>query len=104
MHNVTGHIGCVYSGIGPDYSSVLKKMRKDAIKYEQVYRDKIPTFMLAKQLSELMQEYTQRGGIRPFGISLLVAGVDHEGPKLYQVDPSGAFFAWKATAIGKGAQ
>ena len=78
-------------------------MRKDAIKYEQVYRDKIPTFMLAKNLAELMQEYTQRGGIRPFGISLLVAGVDHEGPKLYQIDPSGAFFAWKATAIGKGA-
>ena len=31
----------------------------------------------------------------------MIAGVDHEGPKLYQVDPSGAFFAWKATAIGK---
>ena len=61
-------------------------------------------FMVAKGTSELMQEYTQRGGIRPFGVSLLIAGVDHEGPKLYQVDPSGAFYAWKATAIGKNSE
>ena len=39
--------------------------------------------------------------MRPFGVSLLIAGVDREGPKLYQVDPSGTFFAWKATAVGK---
>ena len=50
-----------------------------------------------------MQESTQRGGMRPFGISILIAGVDHEGPKLFQIDPSGSFFAWKATAIGKNA-
>jgi len=49
-----------------------------------------------------MQEYTQSGGVRPFGISLLVAGADGDGtPRLYQVDPSGAYFGWKATAIGK---
>ena len=49
-----------------------------------------------------MQEYTQRGGVRPFGVSLLVAGLDADGtPALYQVDPSGAYFGWKATAIGK---
>ena len=49
-----------------------------------------------------MQEYTQRGGVRPFGVSVLVAGRDSDGtPALYQVDPSGAYFAWKATAIGK---
>lgn len=49
-----------------------------------------------------MQEYTQSGGVRPFGISLLVAGLDGDGtPALYQVDPSGAYFGWKATAIGK---
>ena len=49
-----------------------------------------------------MQEYTQSGGVRPFGVSLLMAGLDADGtPKLYQVDPSGAYFGWKATAIGK---
>ena len=50
-----------------------------------------------------MQEYTQWGGVRPFGVSLLVAGMDGDGvPRLFQVNPSGAYFGWKATAIGKG--
>ena len=50
-----------------------------------------------------MQEFTQSGGVRPFGVSLLVAGNDGlgHGPQLYQVDPSGTYFAWKASAIGK---
>jgi len=58
--------------------------------------------MLVKETAGVMQEYTQRGGVRPFGVSLLVAGLDSDGtPELYQVDPSGAYFGWKATAIGK---
>ena len=48
-----------------------------------------------------MQQYTQSGGVRPFGVSCLVAGYDDEGPQLFQVDPSGAYFGWRATAIGK---
>jgi 20S proteasome alpha/beta subunit len=42
-----------------------------------------------------------RSGVRPFGVSLLVAGADDTGVYLYQVDPSGTYFPWKATAIGK---
>ena len=41
------------------------------------------------------------GGKRPFGVALMLAGYDDNGPQLYQIDPSGAFFAWKASAIGK---
>lgn len=39
--------------------------------------------------------------MRPFGVSLLLAGFDDNGPQLYQIDPSGSYFAWKASAIGK---
>ena len=56
---------------------------------------------LVQEIASIMQEYTQSGGVRPFGISLLVIGYDEDKPRLYQVDPSGAFFAWHATAIGK---
>lgn len=43
----------------------------------------------------------ESGGVRPFGVSLLLAGRDENGPQLYQIDPSGSYFAWKASAIGK---
>eukprot|EP01027_Heterolobosea_sp_BB2_P005456 GEZU01008343.1.p1 GENE.GEZU01008343.1~~GEZU01008343.1.p1 ORF type:complete len:124 (-),score=42.08 GEZU01008343.1:121-492(-) len=52
-------------------------------------------------MASVMQEYTQSGGVRPFGVSLLIAGFDEQGPHLYQVDPSGSYWAWKASAIGK---
>ena len=66
------------------------------------YGEVQPVLQLVKETASTMQEYTQRGGVRPFGISLLVAGLDAAGgPALYQVDPSGAYFGWKATAIGK---
>jgi len=43
--------------------------------------------------------------VRPFGISTLVAGFNNKDkPELYQTDPSGTYYAWKATAIGKNAK
>ena len=45
--------------------------------------------------------FAESGGVRPFGVSLLMAGYDENGPQLYQIDPSGTYFAWKASAIGK---
>jgi 20S proteasome subunit alpha 2 len=42
--------------------------------------------------------------VRPFGISVLFAGFDDSGPHLYQIDPSGAYYEWKATAIGRNAK
>ena len=59
--------------------------------------------MLVQDIARVMQEATQSGGVRPFGVSLLVGGWDENGPALYQIDPSGAFFPWKATAIGRNA-
>ncbi len=56
---------------------------------------------LVRELARIAQEFTQSGGVRPFGISILIAGVDDDGPQLYQVDPSGAYFGWRASAVGK---
>jgi len=98
--------GMVYSGVGPDYRVLVRKARKSAQSYYLTYREHKPVTQLVKSTASVMQEYTQSGGVRPFGVSLLVAGVDVDSngkktPHLYQVDPSGAYFGWKATAIGK---
>ncbi|GFE52707.1 proteasome subunit alpha [Babesia ovis] len=96
----TRSIGVVAAGMPADFRIVLKKGRKQAIKYKMLYGDDIPGAELVKEVASIMQEYTHSGGVRPFGISLLLASYDSEGPQLYQIDPSGAYFGWRATAIG----
>jgi 20S proteasome subunit alpha 2 len=139
----------VYSGMGPDYRILVDKARKVAhTGYKRIYNEYPPTRILTQDVARLMQEATQSAGVRPYGVSLLVAGWDEGvepeelektaaekekenkdvnamevdgngdpikpqtrktggilrgGPSLYQVDPSGSYFPWKATAIGKGA-
>ena len=98
---VCENIGLVYSGMGPDARILLASSRKYAQSYRRMYGEYPSTLMLVRHVASVMQEYTQSGGVRPFGVSLLVTGVDSTGSSLYQVDPSGAFWAWKASAIGK---
>lgn len=98
---IAKHIGMVYSGMGPDYRLLVKQARKMAENYFLTYRELIPVAQLVQRVATLMQEYTQSGGVRPFGVSLLICGWDNDRPYLFQCDPSGAYFAWKATAMGK---
>lgn len=64
-------------------------------------QEDIPVLQLVREVADVMQEFTQSGGVRPFGVSLLVCGCDADGPQLYQVDPSGSYFGWRASAMGK---
>jgi len=130
---VTPNIGMVYSGMGPDYRVLVDKARKVShAGYKRIYNEYPPTRILVQDVARVMQEATQSGGVRPYGVSLLIAGWDEGilpedeiesivteegekkltgktggilkgGPMLYQVDPSGSYFPWKATAIGKSA-
>lgn len=98
---VTKSVGMVYSGMGPDYRVLVRHARKIAQQYYLMHQEEIPTAQLVQKLASVIQEYTQSGGVRPFGVSLLVAGWDDDRPYLFQCDPSGSYFAWKATAMGK---
>jgi len=92
QHNPTPYI----------FGYVVRKARKSSQVYYRTYREIEPVTQIVKGTASVMQEYTQSGGVRPFGVSILVAGLDADkSPRLYQVDPSGAYIAWKATAIGK---
>lgn len=62
----------------------------------------VPICTLVSEMAIAMQEYTQMGGVRPFGVALLVASVEVDGTRLYRLEPSGSYSAWKACAIGKG--
>ncbi|KAH7149888.1 nucleophile aminohydrolase [Dactylonectria estremocensis] len=134
ISNITPNIGMVYSGMGPDYRILVDRARKVShTGYKRIYNEYPPTRILVQDVARVMQEATQSAGVRPYGVSLLVAGWDEGiepeeeedsddsddsevkkpttktggvqkgGPMLYQVDPSGSYYPWKATAIGKSA-
>ena len=86
--------------MGPDNRPLVDKARKICQTYKRTYLEPIPIGQLVREVAAVFQEFTQSGGVRPFGVSMLIAGVDTTGPHLYQVDPSGTFYPWKATAIG----
>ncbi|KAM9905619.1 hypothetical protein OXX79_002027 [Metschnikowia pulcherrima] len=103
---ITPDIAMTYSGMGPDFRVLVDRARKLAhTNYKRIYNEYPPVRIMVQELAKVMQESTQSGGIRPFGVSLLVGGYDSHSDKyqLYQVDPSGSYFPWKATAIGKTA-
>ena len=78
VEQITDHIGMIYSGMGPDYRLLARRARKIAQQYYLVYSEPIPTTQLVQRVAQIMQEYTQSGGVRPFGVSLLVAGWDND--------------------------
>eukprot|EP01126_Amoeba_proteus_P017928 TRINITY_DN1887_c0_g2_i4.p1 TRINITY_DN1887_c0_g2~~TRINITY_DN1887_c0_g2_i4.p1 ORF type:complete len:235 (-),score=47.08 TRINITY_DN1887_c0_g2_i4:315-1019(-) len=96
------NIGMTYAGLGADFRLLVKQGRQKAQDYFKFWKESIPVSVMVKELAYVMQEYTQSGGVRPFGVSLLVCGNDFRGPQLFQVDPSGSYFQWKASAIGNG--
>ena len=102
INNLSKYIGVAYSGLSPDCRVLLKKARKEFQEYKLKFMDNLmPVHSLSREVANVMQEYTQSGGVRPFGVCLLMAGYDREGHHLYQIDPSGAYYELKAGAIGK---
>lgn len=104
VQQISVNSGAVYAGLGPDFRVLMEQSRKIAQEYWLTYLQPILISSLIRETAQIVQEYTQSGGVRPFGISSLVAGYDDDGPHLYQIDPSGAYYEWKATAIGKNAK
>jgi 20S proteasome subunit alpha 7 len=60
--------------------------------------------VLTERVGAYAHAYTSYGSVRPFGLSIILAGVDKSGPQLYVVEPSGSYFGYKASAVGKGKQ
>lgn len=89
------------SGIIADARVLVDRARLEAQVYRLTYGEPVPLTVLVKKICDLKQAHTQYGGVRPFGAALLMAGVNDK-PELYETDPSGAYFEWKAVAIGSG--
>ncbi|KAF8678280.1 Up-frameshift suppressor 2 [Rhizoctonia solani] len=89
------------AGLSADANSLVNYSRTSAQQHLFSFNEDIPVEQLVQKLCNLKQGYTQFGGLRPFGVSLLYAGYDpHYEFQLYHSDPSGNYSGWKATCIG----
>ncbi|NWT43383.1 PSA4 protein, partial [Chroicocephalus maculipennis] len=94
-------MACSVAGITSDANVLTNELRLIAQRYLLQYQEPIPCEQFFFFLCDIKQAYTQFGGKRPFGVSLLYIGWDkHYGFQLYQSDPSGNYGGWKATCIG----
>jgi len=93
------------AGLSADANILIEQARLRAGRYHYQYQEPIPVEQLVEYVCNYKQFYTQRGGLRPFGVAFLFAGYDeHYGFQLYQSDPSGNYSGWKATVIGANNQ
>jgi len=102
IFKIDGHIGCATSGLVADARILVDQARVIAQINKITYDEDMSVEELVKRVCDYKQNYTQYGGVRPFGTALLVAGVDDQGEHLFETDPSGALVSYKAGSIGAG--
>ncbi len=103
IFEVDDAIGVAIAGLSADARTLVRFAREQAQIHQLTFGESIPLRSLAKKISDHVQTYTQYGGVRPFGVSLLLMGVDTD-PQLYLTTPIGAFWSYKAHAVGMDAE
>jgi len=97
------HVGCSFAGLASDGRILIDYARSQALQHRLIYDEPINIDYLTKLVADIKQAYTQHGGVRPFGVALIIGGVDKGGiPKLLMTEPSGQFMPYYAVAIGQG--
>jgi len=102
IFQIDEHIGCATSGLVADARVLVDYARLTAQINKVTYAERMGVDLLVKRICDFKQNYTQYGGVRPFGTALLVGGVDDAGVHLFETDPSGALVSYKAGSIGAG--
>jgi proteasome alpha subunit len=102
VHAVDEHIGVASAGHVADARKLVDFARRQAQVDRLRYDEAIGVETLTKRVTDNIQQYTQTGGARPFGVALLVGGIENGQPRLFETDPSGTPYEWQAIAIGGG--
>lgn len=104
IFQVDDHIGVAAAGYIPDARSQVDNARFFSQSNRMIYDEPIEVESVAKHLADQCQQFTQYAGVRPFGVALIIAGVDKSGNTIYLTDPSGTYISYDAVAIGSGSE
>ena len=101
IYQLDDHVASAIAGLSSDARVLIEQARIYCQSNKLLYDEPLDIEVLARRLGDLAQVYTQHAGVRPFGVSMILAGVDATGSKVLTTDPSGAFRGFKAAAVGR---
>ena len=104
IFQVDEHIGAAIIGLGSDARVLIDQARIDAQSNKLTYDEPIDVEVATQKICDTQQTYTQHGGGRPFGVAMILGGVDKTGPRVFGTHPSGNYMRYKATAVGAGTE
>lgn len=102
IHKADDHIGIASAGHVADARQLIDFARRQAQINQLRYGEPVGVETLTKDVTDHIQQYTQVGGARPFGVALIMGGIENGVPRLFETDPSGTSSEWRALAIGSG--
>ena len=101
VYEIDSHIIAGAAGIVSDARVLIERAQLLAQQHRITYDSAIEPELIIKEISNIKQQFTQYGGARPFGVSLMVAGIRAKKPELYTSDITGNYFSYHANAIGE---
>jgi len=101
IFKIDDNIAVVSAGLVGDARRLVGIARRQAQDNKMVYSENIQVEVMAKEIAETKQAFTQYGGLRPFGVAFIIGGFDEKGAKIFETEPSGALAEYKAVAIGR---
>jgi len=104
IFQVDEHMGAAIIGLGSDARVLIDQARIDAQSNKRTYDEPIDVEVATQKICDTQQTYTQHGGGRPFGVAMILGGVDKTGPRVFGTHPSGNYMRYKATAVGAGTE
>ncbi|MGA7923959.1 MAG: archaeal proteasome endopeptidase complex subunit alpha [Thermoplasmata archaeon] len=100
IHEIDEHLACATAGLVADARVLVDYARLAAQINRVTYSEPMSVEVLVRRICDYKQQYTQFGGVRPFGTALLVGGYDDTGIHLYETEPSGSLTSFRATSTG----